>query len=535
MSSSPNFFLVSAQAVLQIVLLSAVGAALEATGELGPSRRSALSAVAFRVLLPSLLFTSVGAAASLPALRALWVLPAAQAAYVAASYGLGAIVAALPGLLKVGDAFGPAHVKISCALSNAGYLPLVILPAALSQGALVPPGAPAGAAAEQVRAAIGYVGLCVLVLNVLTWLVAAGVLRRADAAAAESTKIQPAPHFAVRVEAAARSMGLPASAAAFAAATITWIYANVTPPVAGALAGLFVGIVPPLRWLFFGSRQVGIGASAATAPAAAAAVINATTIFCNGTLYSDMVVLPGDEAAVSLSGVNEAPLGPTFTSAMLSFAAAVGPIVAITLGSNIAAKPVLSPSPPPVLVASNLNAPVPTLVVVENPLEVTSKAADAPAAVASNVSSASAALSTGSSKLAVEGGGGEADADLHVIGATVATSVVRTPVLIAICVVRLVLSPIIGIALVWAGCRAGVIASDPVLLLVLLVESAMPSAMNLQLLTDIISAGRGGAASRAMARVLATQYLTSVLTITAFLSLFLTLIQSGFFTPSSSA
>ena len=109
---------------------------------------------------------------------------------------------------------------------------------------------------------------------------------------------------------------------------------------------------------------------------------------------------------------------------------------------------------------------------------------------------------------------------------------VRTPVLVAICVVRLVLSPCFGIALCWAGCRAGIILPDPVLLLTLLVQSAMPSAMNLQLLTDIIAAGRGGA-SKSMSRVLAAQYLSSVLTITVFLTLFLTLIDQGFFAPTA--
>ena len=43
---------IAAQAVIQVVLLSSVGAALEAAGELGPARRAGLSALAFRVLLP---------------------------------------------------------------------------------------------------------------------------------------------------------------------------------------------------------------------------------------------------------------------------------------------------------------------------------------------------------------------------------------------------------------------------------------------------------------------------------------------------
>ena len=121
------------------------------------------------------------------------------------------------------------------------------------------------------------------------------------------------------------------------------------------------------------------------------------------------------------------------------------------------------------------------------------------------------------------------DADLRVVNAAAG---VRLQVIAGVCVVRLVLSPLFGIALVWLGVRVGaIVADDPVLLLVLLIESAMPTAMNLQLLTDVIAAGRGGDASRSMARMLAAQYLASVFSITVFLSIFLTLIKANFFAP----
>jgi predicted permease len=104
--------------------------------------------------------------------------------------------------------------------------------------------------------------------------------------------------------------------------------------------------------------------------------------------------------------------------------------------------------------------------------------------------------------------------NLSPLGSSSAAAGVRLQVIAGVCVVRLVLSPLFGIALVWLGVRVGaIVADDPVLLLVLLIESAMPTAMNLQLLTDVIAAGRGGDASRSMARMLAAQYLASVFSI----------------------
>jgi hypothetical protein len=309
-------------------------------------------------------------------------------------------------------------------------------------------------------------------------------------------------------------------------ATVDKAYNVITPPVAGALLGLFVGITPPLRALFFGPQPALFGAGAGTATGA-----NATTLVCNGTLYVDMQALPLNEGTLSTGGIGAALFGPTLTSAMVTFAGAVGPIVAITLGSNIVARPpkkdaaaaaavaavaVAAPlSPPPLLpppppptdaVAASVDSPVPAGIAGEQPQP------DCDSLMSGGSGSDStAAMPCAPPPLPLEDG-------------------VRTPVLLAICAVRLVLSPLFGIALCWAGCRAGLIVPDPVLLLTLLVQSAMPSAMNLQLLTDIIAKGKGGA-SNSMARMLAAQYLSSVFTITLFLTLFLSLLSSGFFAP----
>ena len=245
------------------------------------------------------------------------------------------------------------------------------------------------------------------------------------------------------------------------------------------------------------------------APAACQPPVLANATICNSTDLSALPPAQDESPDAGLGGINAALLGPTLTMAMLSFAGAVGPIVAITLGSNMMAKP--AAMIPPAALPSPAATPHELVVVTETPL-----------------SAAGAATATTSG----EGGGAskpdeapQTDADLLSLNSE---PVVRVPVLAAVCAVRLVLCPIFGIALVWAGCRAGIIAPDPVLCLVLLVESAMPSAINLQLLTDIISDDRG-AASRAMARVLATQYLSSVLTITFWISVFLLLINGGAF------
>jgi hypothetical protein len=203
---------------------------------------------------------------------------------------------------------------------------------------------------------------------------------------------------------------------------------------------------------------------------------------------------------------------------MMTFAAAVGPVVAITLGSNIMATPPPPPPPPPPPQLPPPPPPPPSTV----------------ESVAVNASSSSPPEALAAAEAGKHDPDADApDADLRIVGSSgsgTAAAGVRLQVLAGICLVRLVLSPLFGIALVWAGCRVGAIVADPVLLFVLLIESAMPSAMNLQLLTDIIAAGRGDA-SRSMARVLAAQYLASVVTITVFISLFLTLIKAGFFMP----
>jgi predicted permease len=101
----------------------------------------------------------------------------------------------------------------------------------------------------------------------------------------------------------------------------------------------------------------------------------------------------------------------------------------------------------------------------------------------------------------------------------------RPSLIAAVAVVRLLVMPLCAMAAVALGARVGLVdPRDPVMLIVLLINGCTPSAMNLQLITEI--SGKGGAA---MAKVLCITYLASIFTLTGWISVFLKLISSGTF------
>jgi predicted permease len=138
--STASLLWASAQAVAQVLLLAAVGAGLEAGGEMGAARRGGLSALAYRMLLPALLFVNI--AASAPALAdptgGAWVLPLLAGVYITIGAAIGACVAGW--VSAVQDEFSRAHVAVACALGNHGYIPLVLLPAVILQVRALPGG-----------------------------------------------------------------------------------------------------------------------------------------------------------------------------------------------------------------------------------------------------------------------------------------------------------------------------------------------------------------------------------------------------------
>jgi len=100
---------------------------------MGASRRGGLSALAYRMLLPALLFVNI--AASAPALAdpagGAWVLPLLACVYITIGGVIGALVSRL--VTRSTDEFSWAHVAVACALGNHGYIPLVLLPAVVLQ------------------------------------------------------------------------------------------------------------------------------------------------------------------------------------------------------------------------------------------------------------------------------------------------------------------------------------------------------------------------------------------------------------------
>ena len=88
---------------------------------------------------------------------------------------------------------------------------------------------------------------------------------------------------------------------------------------------------------------------------------------------------------------------------------------------------------------------------------------------------------------------------------------------------RLVLMPLLGCIYVLAVVRLGVVPKDdPMLLLVLMLEAAVPSATNLIVMCQVHERGD----ETAMSRVLVFNYVAAVLTLTVFVALFLWLIAS---------
>lgn len=99
----------------------------------------------------------------------------------------------------------------------------------------------------------------------------------------------------------------------------------------------------------------------------------------------------------------------------------------------------------------------------------------------------------------------------------------RSPAILAVILVRLILMPLVGIAAVSAGVRSGILdGRDRTLLFVLLLEASTPPAMNLQLIVEVLGSG-----TRPMGRVLAVAYIVSIVTLTLWISAFLLLITNG--------
>ena len=160
------------QSVVQVLLLAAGGAYLERIGQMGRLKRSAISTVAYRILLPCLLFANVSESISIERMKRLWVMPLYAVIYTACGSVLGWLAGRF--VIHPTDEFAKPHMFLTCAIGNYAYVPLVLLPAVILQGALHAPGTDLPA---EVRKAAGYVSLFIPFINFYTFGVGGWILK----------------------------------------------------------------------------------------------------------------------------------------------------------------------------------------------------------------------------------------------------------------------------------------------------------------------------------------------------------------------
>lgn len=322
---------------------------------------------------------------------------------------------------------------------------------------------------------------------------------------------------------------------------------------AGAAFSAATCCVPLLeRTDVFASASTGTIMSASGNTTAAA--VNNVLSF--GGIYQSLAVASVAAQSIVPPPVPTAPFGPTLTSALQAFASAIVPVVAITLGSNIVAA---APKAPPnlkaktdpeatnatkalssvavvgVLPTSDSSSSICTTVTATsdaNAIDDNNKG-DCPA-VGVDVSMDTSAsdikeIKTPSSKLDYAAAQARKGLKLFIdivtgLDVTTGEQVIRGRVIAAVAMVRMLIIPILGIVSVYIGSQVGIIPPDRTLQFVLLVEASTPTAMNLQLISDVMGTG-----SRAMARLIAVTYVASVVTMTIHISIALALIRSGFF------
>ncbi|MBN2450052.1 MAG: AEC family transporter [Lentisphaeria bacterium] len=122
-------------------------------------------------------------------------------------------------------------------------------------------------------------------------------------------------------------------------------------------------------------------------------------------------------------------------------------------------------------------------------------------------------------------GDGVIPCSLLVLGANLAERVpanvgIPTRVYAGVIWGRLILMPVIGCLYTLTLLRFGLLPEDPMFLLVLLLESAVPSATNLIVMCQVHSRGEA-----AMSRLLVVTYVAAVVTLTASVSLFLWVLE----------
>ena len=379
----PSILSTSAQAVIQVLLLCSAGAFLERSGYLGRVKRGGLSAVCFHILLPLMNFANILQAGAGTA--------AGSYIGVICSYSLmlhlwGALLglAAARLVSRPTDEFGAMHIVLCSSFGNNNGIPLLLFPSLILQGALLL--LPGGSnMALSVSYGIGVIALYNIPSAIIMWSFGPYLLRvggRATAAGKSAASSSSAPKEVSLTM--TRVLGcVPGTWRLPLLRVYEGVSGVITPPVVGALAGLFMGSIPALRALLVDRQAVpsamgadadgllfdgwaegslaltsfnvtgggGGGSTTTTTIPAMQLLHNASGWFvgvANATLSPLGIVasLTGGAAvaeaaaaiaAASTSGVtiNVAPLGPSLFAAAITFGSAAPPSMALIIGSSM--------------------------------------------------------------------------------------------------------------------------------------------------------------------------------------------------------
>jgi predicted permease len=573
-----SLFSSSIQSVIQVVLVGASGSILQLSGNYGKSTRKAISSIVIFLLLPALNFINVGRSVSVASLRTLYVLPLFAVFYLLIAFVISLSVA--NALTKKWYKFGFYHFILAGTVGNNNFIPLALAPAVINQGVFVSP----LSLADQLNTVIGYIALFIVPVQILFWTFGSIMLKQLkrerelhgipsqpeEERQAEEERALKWHHFYEHVvqvlhiewlfkrfhlisddgvrsrtpsnaeagngvgsvsdprsrspskasgsestsassKPAPESSTPPSATSALSpllrgflekhvtndstrdrlASVIVFFSNSLPPPALASILGIIIGVIAPIKNLLF---------STVSYPVLALDLSTANNMY-----QSDNWILSLSNFSSSMSiTLNNSCTNSVIRNVTGWYVCSCGSsfLSCVQVASfNVALN---QPSQ-----AMNIVAPLgPTLT---SALIFVSVAAVP--MVLLNIGS-SLADTTDSEPTSSKGGrSGEQEDTLHIRTFT------------GVILIRLFIIPVIGILLVSIFVSIGIIDPSNVLLIfTLLLQSAVPSTPNLQLLCENIGSG-----ARAMAKLIAYSYVVSIFILTPWITLFLYLINSGFF------
>jgi predicted permease len=276
-------------------------------------------------------------------------------------------------------------------------------------------------------------------------------------------------------------------------ANIIYIITNtLTPPVVGSMSGVIVGIIPPLKNLLF---------STPVSP------VSALNLFDGGNLFQ------ADSWVLSLSNISA-----SFNPLSIDTNTCVTQVIRNVTGWYIC------PCYVPCFLANN------TMGLLSRP----SLLDDISAPLSSTLTSA--LLSYGNCTVPITTfilGSNVVDRSASTTSKQNSSSEnedkLHTRTMFGIILIRLFLMPVVGILLVtfFVKVLGAIDSKNDLLIFTLLLQASTPTAMNLQLISEMVGAGQ-----RAMARAIAISYTISIFTLTIWITVYLFMINEGFFSGS---